>query len=276
MKIGFIGLGSQGGGMAEMIKREGHELRVWARRPEVLTPYLAMGAKAACSPAELAASVDILCLCVVSDDDVREVVFDKSVLKSMTPGSILVIHSTVNPQTCIDIAKIAGPLGISVLDAPVSGSGEAALEKRLLVMVGGDKEVIERARPVFASYGNPIYCLGSLGSGQKAKLVNNLLCIANMELGQAALKFSEDLGMAREETRQMLLAGSGQSFALNSIDRLVTPDSAAHVSMLFSKDINLAMDMAQQDGINVNSLESMSIRTLQWLKRLEQQSNNKN
>jgi 3-hydroxyisobutyrate dehydrogenase-like beta-hydroxyacid dehydrogenase len=218
MRVGFIGLGSQGGPMARRIVEAGYETTLWARRPESLEPYADTAAKTASSPAELAAASDLVCLCVVGDDDVREVLGgDNGVLAGLAPGGIVAIHSTIHPDTCRDIAKGAAKQGISVLDAPVSGGGPAAAEGKLLVMVGGDEEVVEPCRPVFATYADPIVHLGALGSGQVTKILNNLLFSANLGSAISTLELGEALGVPRDKLCEVLNAGSAVSKALGSI-----------------------------------------------------------
>lgn len=250
MKAGFIGLGNQGGAMARVILRAGHGLAVWARRPEVLTPLVEAGARATRSPAELGAQCDMIGVCVTTDADVREVVLDRGLLDAMPRGSLLAIHSTVAPKTCREIATLGAARGVVVVDAPVSGSAEAALARKLLVLVGGPPEAVEKARPVLESYGDPICHCGPVGSGQLAKLVNNLLCIANMKLAHDALALGSSLGLDQSLLRQALQAGSGRSFSLDAYGRLVTPATAAHVAVLFSKDIALAQDAVSSLGVD--------------------------
>ncbi|HUL99412.1 MAG TPA: NAD(P)-binding domain-containing protein, partial [Mycobacterium sp.] len=137
MRVGFIGLGSQGGPMARAIVDAGFDTTLWARRPASLEPYADTAAKTAESPAELGAASDLVCLCVVGDADVEEVVGgDTGVLAGMADGGIIAIHSTVHPDTCRKLAETAGAKGVSVIDAPVSGGAPAVDEKRLLVMTG--------------------------------------------------------------------------------------------------------------------------------------------
>ncbi len=132
-----------------------------ATRPHSGTPsglagaYAGTAAKTAGSPAELGAASDLVCLCVVGDDDVRQVLFGGTTAysKAWPPGGIVVIHSTIHPDTCREIAERAAGQGVSVIDAPVSGGGAPAVEAgQLLVMVGGAEADVEKARPVFATY----------------------------------------------------------------------------------------------------------------------------
>jgi len=218
MRVGFIGLGSQGGPMARRIVEGGFETTLWARRAASLEPYADTGAKTAGSPAELAAASDLVCLCVVGDDDVREVLYgENGVLAGLADGGIVAIHSTVHPDTCSEIAEKAAAQGISVIDAPVSGGAPAVEEGKLLVMVGGDEEVAERCRPVFATYADPIVHLGPLGSGQVTKILNNLLFTANLGSAMSILELGDALGIPRVRLAEVLSGGSATSKAVGTI-----------------------------------------------------------
>ncbi|WP_137149741.1 NAD(P)-dependent oxidoreductase [Mycolicibacterium sp. CR10] len=218
MRVGFIGLGSQGGPMARRIAEAGFETTLWARREASLEPYAETPAKTASSPAEMAAASDLVCLCVVGDDDVREVIGgENGVLAGLAEGGIIAIHSTVHPDTCREIAEKAAAQGVSVIDAPVSGGGPAVEEGTLLVMTGGDEDVVDRCRPVFASYADPVVHLGPLGSGQNAKILNNLLFSANLGSAISTLELGESLGIDRAKLIEVVNRGSATSKAVGSI-----------------------------------------------------------
>jgi len=218
MRVGFIGLGSQGGPMARRIVEGGYETTLWARRPASLEPYADSAAKTAGSPAELAAASDLVCLCVVGDDDVRQVLYGETgVLAGLASGGIVAIHSTVHPDTCREVAEKAAVQGVSVIDAPVSGGGPAVEEGKLLVMVGGEDEIVERCRPVFATYADPIVHLGAVGSGQVTKILNNLLFTANLGSAMSTLELGQSLGVPRDRLCEVLNGGSATSKALSSI-----------------------------------------------------------
>ena len=153
MRVGFIGLGSQGAPMARRIVEGGYETDLWARQAPASSPTPTPRRRRPATPAELAAASDLVCLCVVGDDDVRQVLDGETgVLAGLAPGGIVAIHSTVHPDTCREIAETAAAQGISVIDAPVSGGAPAAEEGTLLVMVGGERggrrEVPPRLRDV--------------------------------------------------------------------------------------------------------------------------------
>lgn len=267
MQVGFIGLGSQGGPMAEAIHEAGFAVRIWARRESVRAAFAQRGVGVAHSPSELAALSDVLCLCVTNDDDVRELAEEAGVLDALRPGSVLVIHSTVSPNTCETLAQHAARRDVAMLDAPVSGSGEAVRNRRLLVLVGGPTEVVERVRPIFETYGNPVVHVGAVGDGQRAKIVNNFACIANMAVADLALHLGASVGLSRAELREALLQGSGRSFALDVLDRLVRPDTAEHVAGLFSKDMLLADSLAEEGGIDLSSTHRVVSDFLDDLRR---------
>ena len=201
MRVGFIGLGSQGAPMARRIVEGGYELTLWARRPASVEPYADTAAKVAATPAELAAASDLVCLCVVGDDDVRQVLTGETgVLAGLAPGGDHRHSQHRAPRHLLARSpKLAARQGVSVIDAPVSGGGPAAADGTLLVMVGGDEADVEKVRPVFATYADPVVHLGPLGSGQVAKILNNLLFSANLGSAMSALELGDALGVAREQ-----------------------------------------------------------------------------
>jgi 3-hydroxyisobutyrate dehydrogenase len=264
MKVGFIGLGSQGGPMARRIVEGGYETTLWARRPATLEPFADTPAKVAESPAELAAASDLVCLCVVGDADIEEITGgDGGLLAAMTPGAIIAIHSTVHPKTCRDLAKKAGDQGISVIDAPVSGGGPAAADGRLLVMVGGDADVVERCRPVFETYADPVVRLGELGSGQTTKLLNNLLFTANLGTAATALSLANSLGVSPDRLVEVVSRGSGNSFALNTLGGIGGLERLAGLAgTLLQKDVRLIAELAERAAAHPGAVLDAADATL--------------
>ena len=248
MRVGFIGLGSQGGPMARRIVEGGHETTLWARRPATLEPFADTAAKIAESLAELAAASDLVCLCVVGDADIEELTDgEDGLLAAMQPGGVIAVHSTVHPNTCRDLAKRADSQGISIVDAPVSGGGPAASEGRLLVMVGGDADVVERCRPVFETYADPVVHLGDLGSGQTTKLLNNLLFTANLGTAAAVLSLADALGVSPDRLTEVVSRSSGNSFALNALGGVGGLERLAGLAgTLLQKDVRLVVDLADR------------------------------
>ncbi|BBZ51037.1 NAD(P)-dependent oxidoreductase [Mycobacterium heidelbergense] len=256
MRVGFIGLGSQGAPMARRIIEGGHETTLWARRPATLEPFADTPAKVAESPAELAAASDLVCLCVVGDADIAEVTGgEDGLLAAMKPGSVIAVHSTVHPNTCQELAKEAAAIGVSVIDAPVSGGGRAASEGRLLVMVGGDAGVVERCRPIFETYADPVVHLGELGSGQTTKLLNNLLFTANLGTAATALSLADALGVSPARLTEVVSRSSGNSFALNALGGVGGLERLAGLAgTLLQKDVRLIVDLAEKAGARAGAV----------------------
>ena len=216
IRVGFIGLGDMGGALAARIIGAGLPTVLWARRPEALTSFAGPGIGTASTPAELAAAVDYIGICVWDDEAVREVVCGRDgALAGCRPGTVIAIHSTVHPDTCQELAQAAALRGAAVLDAPVSGGREVALAGKLVVAVGGDEDTLTRSRPVLATFGDPVIHLGPPGAGQFAKLVNNALLAAHLALANDALALAPSLGMQPDALARVLRHGSGRSYALD-------------------------------------------------------------
>jgi 3-hydroxyisobutyrate dehydrogenase len=243
--VGFVGLGSQGGPMVRRIVEAGFPLILWARRPEALEAYRGTSAQPVRELAELGARSNHVGVCVVDDAGVQEVV--NALLSSMHAGGRIVIHSTVHPQTCIALAKQAAERGIALIDAPVSGGGQAAEAGTLTVMVGGDAATVAAARPVFETFGGLISHLGGVGAGQLAKLVNNSLMAANMALADAALGAGAALGLDRAALIELIKASSARSYGFEVRARL--PDIArfSHGAKLLAKDVSLLAAVLGED-----------------------------
>lgn len=251
VRVGFIGLGSQGAPMARRIIDAAYPVTLWARRAATLEPFADTAAKVTDSPAELAAASDLVCICVVSDADVEEVVAgERGVLSGLGRGGMIAVHSTVHPDTCRRLAGQAADRGVSLIDAPVSGGGPAAAQGRLLVMAGGDAEAVEYCRPVFATYADPVVHLGPVGSGQLTKLVNNILFTANLATAASALALGQAFGIDPGGLAGVMSHGSANSFALGAIggaggtlDRL-----AAIAGPLLQKDVRLIAQISADAG----------------------------
>lgn len=238
MKIGYIGLGSQGSGMAEMIARSEHDLAVWARRPGVVDPYLALGAMEAASPADLASQCDIVGTCVMADVDVLGLARDQGMLAAMKPGSVFVNQATISPQTSLLLGELGSKHGVLIVDAPVSGSSAAALTKNLLVLASGADEAIHAARPMFDTYGKVVHC-GGLGASQVAKIINNALYYSNSQLVHQAHVLAASLGLTSDGLDSVLETGSGGSFAAGVHASMFDPRAAGHIAQLCAKDVEL-------------------------------------
>src|SRR6476469_5695403 len=195
LRAGFVGLGSQGAGMAQRLVDCGVPTTLWARRAESLAPFAGRVDVAPDLPA-LGRASDVVGICVTDGDAVRTVVLGPDgVLAGMAPGSVLAIHSTIGPDECAPIAAAAAARGVDVVDAPVSGGGAAAEAGALTVYVGGEAAAVGRARRVLDHYGETVLHMGPLGSGLRTKLLNNALVAAHFALAADAMSTGAALGL---------------------------------------------------------------------------------
>jgi 3-hydroxyisobutyrate dehydrogenase len=266
--VGFIGLGSQGGPMARRIVDEGYPLTIWARRPQSLEPFRDTAATVAASPAALGSASDIVEICVLADADVEDVLLrSDGVLSGMSPGGVVAIHSTVHPDTCVRLAGTAADHGIALIDAPVSGGGPAAAVRKLLVMAGGEEEPVNRCRAVFETFADPVIHLGPVGSGQVAKLINNLVFTAQLTLALETFSFADRLGVDRAALAQVLGNGSGGSRAVGILAASGVDVSGIRQSEgLLRKDVRIMLEVAQAKGAREpEAIVQLARRTLETL-----------
>jgi 3-hydroxyisobutyrate dehydrogenase-like beta-hydroxyacid dehydrogenase len=246
--VGFIGLGAQGAGMAQRMIDDGLPTTLWARRAATLEPFAGRGTVVD-DPAALGRASDVVGICVTDGDAVREVTLGPhGVLAGMTPGSVLLVHSTIGVEECEEIAVVAEPRGVHVLDAPVSGGGAAAADGHLTVYVGGPDDAVAIANPVLQTYGDPVLHMGALGAGLRTKLVNNALVAAHFALAHDAFVLGESLGIDRTKLGDALTSGSGRSFSLEVFAGLRSfAPIADHVGPIMAKDVGLFAREAASD-----------------------------
>lgn len=207
-RVGFIGLGDMGGRIARRIADAGFSLTVFDRRADAVGDLVAAGAGRAPDAASVAAASDIVCVCVVDDDQVRDVV-SELVLR---PGSTLVIHSSVLPRTVKDIAAQIAPGGAHVADIPVSGSRPAADAGALTALAGGDESVVDALRPLLAAYCETVIHAGPTGSGSMLKIANNVMLHMNHLVAVEAARFARAHGIEESVLIEAANVSSGRSW----------------------------------------------------------------
>jgi 3-hydroxyisobutyrate dehydrogenase-like beta-hydroxyacid dehydrogenase len=257
LRVGFVGLGSQGGPMARRIVDAGFPTTLWARRPATLEAFTSTPARPARSLADLGRVSDVVGVCVVNDADVRSVLLGpEGILGAMHEGAMIVIHSTIHPDTCLELAHVARSHGVSMIDAPVSGGGLAAAAGKLLVLVGGTAMDVERARPVLSTFGDPVVHLGMLGSGLLAKLINNALMVAQLGLADDALRIGTVLELDPAALIEVLSHGSGSSFSLGVRANIPGGLSNFPAGSLLRKDVDLLQSVVSGPGADLGALGS--------------------
>lgn len=264
MKVGFVGLGSLGGGMARRLAQTGFDLVACDINPDTLAAFDEPGAERQADPMATARAVEILCACVRMDADLRGLVADGALFEALGRGGLLIIHSTVAPELVQELAAQAKGYGVGVLDAGVSGGAPAALRGELSIYVGGEDAAFEQGRKVLEAYGKSVLHLGPAGRGMQGKLLNNLVSIANYGMSAAILDLGEKLDFDREQLRQALLAGSADSFALRAVPGLLRPAGAEAMRELLGKDLAHARELAPVSDTSMAALvtaaESMIAR----------------
>lgn len=261
-RVGFVGLGSQGAPMARRIIDAGYPTTLWARRPATLETFADAGARIAANPGALGAASDVLCICVVDDAGVDEVLRGPNgALASTADGSVVVVHSTVHPATCRRLQEDFPEL--HVLDAPVSGGGHRAATKQLLVMVGGPDQVVARARPILETFGDPVLHVGPLGAGHEAKLLNNAMFTAQLALAAEVFELAAARQLDRHAVATILASGSGRSYAAEVVAGVgFDLDALAAVAgRLLAKDLGiLAEHAALTDSTLLGAAQSALVR----------------
>jgi 3-hydroxyisobutyrate dehydrogenase len=218
VKAAFIGLGVMGYPMAGHLRTAGHTVSVYNRTGTKAEAWVAEGGGSAHpTPREAAQGCDIVFVCVGNDDDVRSVVFgDDGALAGMIAGSILVDHTTASADLARELAETCAVLDIGFLDAPVSGGQAGAENAALTVMVGGTPETFDRANPVIDAYAQACTLIGPSGSGQLAKMVNQI-CIAGVVQGLSeAMNFGMKSGLDMEKVIGTISKGAAQSWQMEN------------------------------------------------------------
>ncbi len=253
-RIAVIGLGAMGAPMARNLLSGGHTVTVFARRAEAMAPLVDAGAEAAASPAEAAARSEVIITMVMDTAAVEAVVLGSGgVVEGATPRSVVIDHSTIEPDGARRIAAALKARGIDMLDAPVSGGADVAEAGTLSIMVGGEEAVLERVRPILSCYGRTIVHIGSSGAGQVAKACNQICTIVNTLGAAEAMLLAERAGVDPVKVKDVLMTGFGASRMLDlQAPKMIARDFEGKVeSRLHYKDIHIVLHMARALGIDL-------------------------
>jgi 3-hydroxyisobutyrate dehydrogenase-like beta-hydroxyacid dehydrogenase len=253
MKVGFIGAGHMGRPMVDRLIRAGHEVVVLVRRPEARAAAEADGWAGADTVAATVRDAGVVVVVVLNDDQVRSVCLGPDgALAAMKPGATLVQHTTCDPATVQLIADQGSEKGIKVLDAALSGGPPSIAAGQLTLWVGGDQAVLEEMRPLLGAYASPIMFVGPLGHGQRVKLVNNALFVAQVGLAVDAVRLAASLGIDEQTILGAVQHGSGASFGLTVVAGAGSVDAVGdRLSDLMRKDVNVVRDVAQRTGTDL-------------------------
>ena len=254
MRVGVNGLGVMGTPMARNLLKSGHEVTVFARRADAMAPLAAAGARTSASPAEAAAVSDVTITMVLDTRAVESVVLGPGgIIEGARSGSIVVDHSTIEPEGARKVAATLQSRGIEMLDAPVSGGAAVAEAGTLSIMVGGTEAALERVRPILACYGKTIVHIGPSGAGQVAKACNQICTIVNTLGAAEAMLLAERAGVDPAKVKDVLMTGFGASRMLEvQAPKMIARNFEAKVeSRLHHKDIQIVLDMARALGLDL-------------------------
>lgn len=255
MKIGFIGLGTMGGGMAANVLKAGYDLSVHDIRREAATPMLENGASWADTPAELAAECDVVLTSLPGPREVEAVALGEGgVLDGMRAGGVYIDMSTSSPTLIRSIAERFADKGAAVLDAPVSGGPVGARTGRLAVMVGGDRAVYERVKPALDAIGDRVGYIGGVGSGSIAKLMHNCIGYGLQTIVAECLTLGVKAGVDAAPLFEAICNGSvgrGSTFANTYPNTYLAGnfDPPSFALRLAHKDVGLALELAREYGV---------------------------
>ncbi len=246
-KVGFIGLGIMGQPMALNLAKAGFSLFVHARREEMMAPLTGAGATACGSPRELAAEADIIFTNVSDTPDVEQVILgEDGIIHGAKSGAVVVDMSTISPSVTRTIAAALADRGVDMLDAPVSGGEQGAINGTLSIMVGGKDAAFQRVLPLFECMGGSIVHIGDHGAGQVAKACNQVVIAQTIAAIGEAFILASASGVDPARVREALLGGFAGSRALEShgqrmLERNFKPGFKAK---LHQKDMRIALEEA--------------------------------
>lgn len=249
--VGLVGLGVMGRGVALNIIKSGFKLLGRDVNPDSLTWLTSIGGHIAQTPIEMTNECDVIVSFVVNDAQTEDVLFgEQGLAATMKPDSVFIACSTMPPKYVKDLSQRLAKLKIHLVDAPVSGGKNGALNGSLTVMMAGDPAICERVKPVLSSFGGNIFSLGSeAGKGSQMKVINQLLCGVHIAAAAEALAMAKRNGLPLDTSLEILKSGAASSWMLaDRGPRMVTEsfDDVASAVDIFVKDLGLVLDSARQ------------------------------
>ena len=251
-KVSFIGLGVMGYPMAGHISKAGHNVTVYNRTKSKAENWIKEHkGKIAETPEEAAKDSDFVFTCVGNDNDLKEVAIGKKgIFNTIKKGSIYIDNTTASAKIAKELYAHAKAHGFGFLDAPVSGGQAGAENGALTVMIGGDKKDFDKARPIIDCYSKKVKLLGASGSGQLAKMVNQI-CIAGLVQGLSeAINFGSNAGLKMEDVIEVISKGAAQSWQMENRHKTMIDDKFEFGFAVdwMRKDLRIALDEAKKNN----------------------------
>jgi len=273
MRVGFIGLGNMGVPMAGFMLKAGFSLVVHDLRREAAAPVLDQGAVWAGSPRDVATQCDVICVCVPGPPEMQAVTLGAGgILEGVKPGSVVIDHTTNSPAIVRDVGVALTARDVHLLDAPLDGGREGALEGQLTLFVGGDEAVLRRVKPVLDPFSRSVVWVGELGAGSITKIVHNALAMSIDLLLAECLTLGAKAGVAVprlvEAFREGCIVSQNMTFTKRMPATLFRGDFAARFALALAyKDFRLSGELASQHGVPTRLLDLCQTELLEAMNR---------
>jgi 3-hydroxyisobutyrate dehydrogenase len=273
MRVGFIGLGNMGEPLAGFVLNAGHALVVHDLRRDAAAGLLERGAVWAESPRDVAAQSEVVCICVPGPPEMRAVTLGgRGVVAGVREGAVVIDHTTNDPGTVRDVGAALAARGAHLLDAPLDGGREGALEGQVTLFVGGDEAVLRRVKPLLDTFSRSVVWVGALGSGSVTKLVHNALAMSLDLLLAECLTLGAKAGVAVprlvEAFGKGCIMGGNTMFTKRLPATLFRGDFAARFALkLACKDFHLAGALASEHSVPTRLLDLCRLELLEAMNR---------
>ncbi|MGW0044866.1 NAD(P)-dependent oxidoreductase [Rhodococcus sp. NPDC003348] len=255
--VGYIGLGNMGAPMAKRLLAWPGGLVVCDARPEAVEPFVADGARAAATPAAVAAEASVISVTVLDDAQVRDVVAGPDgILSTARPGTVVAVHSTISDTTAVELAQTCREEGVHLVDAPISGGAMGAQQGRLAVMVGADEEAFAAVKEPFGLFAEMVVHAGEVGAGTRMKLARNLLHFISFTAATEAQRLAEAAGIDIRKLGKVvrhtdsITGGAGAIMLRETTAALEESDPwfpiLSHTRNLGEKDLSLALGLGDR------------------------------
>ena len=250
LQVGFIGLGAMGMGMAKSLLRAGLVVKGYDINPNAVAQFVTAGGQGAATVADAASGADVLIVVVLNADQVTDVLFGKgAAAAALTPGSVVMVCSTVSPTFAQQTAAKLAERGLLMLDTPISGGTVRAAEGTLSIMVSGPEATIAKAQPVLEAMAANIYRMGSEpGLGSTMKLVNQILAGSQIALAAEAMAFGVRAGLDPNQIYEVICNSAGNSFMFqNRVPHMLNDDYTPHSAVdIWVKDLGIVLETGKE------------------------------
>ena len=273
MHVGFVGLGNMGAPMAGFVLGAGFSLVVHDLRREAAAPLLERGAAWADSPRDVAAQCDVICTCVPGPPEMQAVTLGSGgIVEGVKAGAVVIDHTTNAPAIVREVGAAVTARGAHLLDAPLDGGREGALEGQLTLFVGGDEAVLRRVKPVLDTFSRSVVWVGELGAGSITKIVHNALAMSIDLVLAEYLTLGAKAGVAVprlvEAFREGCIVSQNMTFTKRMPATLFRGDFAARFALALAyKDFRLAGDLATEHAVPTRLLDLCQMELLEAMNR---------